>query len=305
MADNIPIVDLAGLDGTGATRMAVAGQVAAALTHHGFMYVSGLPLWPLVEPTFRAAREFFERDANVKLRSRYTDISDNFGYQAVEVESLDPASPPDLKETFTMRNAAALAAGDARWPDDAFRDTAQRFYGAALQSAHVLLGIMATALELPPDFFAGLHRGENVTLRYLHYPTNLSHRERQLGAGEHTDYGSITLLFQDDVGGLEVRGRDGKWIPAPPIAGCAVINTGDLMQRWTNERFCSTPHRVRPVTGARDRYSIAMFVDPDPAVEVRTLPSCITPERPARYPPISAAAHLQQRIAATHLAPKS
>jgi isopenicillin N synthase-like dioxygenase len=79
-----------------------------------------------------------------------------------------------------------------------------------------------------------------------------------------------------------------------------VINTGDLMERWTNGRFCSTPHRVRPIHGARDRYSIAMFVDPDSDVRVECIASCVTPERPARYPPISAGEHLYQRIAATH-----
>jgi isopenicillin N synthase-like dioxygenase len=204
-----------------------------------------------------------------------------------------------------MRNAPRLP-DDERWPYPAFREQALHFYATALRDAHALLAIMARALDLPDGFFGPLHGGENVTLRYLHYPAGLQRRDpRQLGAGEHTDYGSITLLVQDEVGGLEVRDRSGRWLAAPPLQGCTIINTGDLMERWTNGRFCSTPHRVRPMDGSRDRHSIAMFVDPDSDVTIECIPSCGGPDRPARHPPISAGQHLQQRIAATHEAKPS
>jgi isopenicillin N synthase-like dioxygenase len=301
MADSpgIPVVDLRG--GAAVSLDAAAAAVAGALEHHGFMYVRGLELQALVPAAFGTARRFFAADEAAKQRCSYRGIHANFGYQGLEIESLDPANLPDLKETFTMRNALGLAGDDPRWPDPDFRDQALQFYAAALRAAHGLLAIMARALGLPGGFFTPLHGGENVTLRYLHYPAGLPRRDpQQLGAGEHTDYGAITLLFQDDVGGLEVRDRNGRWLAAPPLEGCTVINTGDLMERWTNGRFCSTPHRVRPIDGARDRYSIAMFVDPDSDVRVECIASCVTPERPARYTPISAGEHLYQRIAATH-----
>jgi isopenicillin N synthase-like dioxygenase len=208
---------------------------------------------------------------------------------------------PDLKEAFTMRNARGLAVQSERWPDERFRDAALTFYEEGLAAAYCLLRILAAALELPADYFITRHNGENVTLRFLHYPANLQAKSgAQLGAGAHTDYGSITLLFQDDVGGLELRGANGDWHLAPPVPEAAVINTGDLMERWTNGRFRSTQHRVRPVTGNRDRYSIALFVDPDSAVEVECIESCTSPQNPPRYPRITAGEHLRQKIAATH-----
>ncbi|HXC59268.1 MAG TPA: 2OG-Fe(II) oxygenase family protein [Steroidobacteraceae bacterium] len=297
----VPIVDLLQPEGLPADPQRIVAAMADALEHHGFMYLRGHSLGPRVESAFEMSRRFFALDHATKMRSRYQQIDANFGYQGLEIESLDPTNAPDLKETFTMRNAPALPAEDARWPDVAFRTQAVDFYQAALAQVHGLLALMAQALDLPQQFFTPLHRGENVTLRYLHYPAGVAQRDqRQLGAGEHTDYGSITLLFQDEVGGLEVCGRDGRWIAAPPIPGCAVINTGDLMERWTNGRFRSTPHRVRPIAGARDRYSIALFVDPDSDTRVECIPSCVDAGHPARYPPVTAGEHLHRRIAATH-----
>jgi isopenicillin N synthase-like dioxygenase len=188
-----------------------------------------------------------------------------------------------------------------RWPDTEFRDMALEIYDTSFVAACRLLGIVAQRLALPSHFFAERHVGENVTLRFLHYPANLpSQSNEQLGAGAHTDYGSITLLFQDDVGGLELLGADGIWRSAPPVADAVVINTGDLMERWTNGRFRSTVHRVRPIAGSRDRFSIALFVDPDSAVQVECLPGCANADNPARYAPITAGEHIRQKIEATH-----
>jgi isopenicillin N synthase-like dioxygenase len=174
-------------------------------------------------------------------------------------------------------------------------------FAAGLSSAHALLALLAESLNLPSDYFTPRHQGENVTLRFLHYPANLpSQSSTQLGAGEHTDYGSLTLLFQQEVGGLEVRDRTGQWHLAPPFPNAIVINTGDLMERWTNGRFRSTVHRVRQIVGERDRYSIALFVDPDSAVEVACIPSCLEPGASPRYPIITAGEHLRQKIEATH-----
>jgi isopenicillin N synthase-like dioxygenase len=164
-----------------------------------------------------------------------------------------------------------------------------------------LLALLAASLELPEDFFVSRHGGENVTLRFLHYPSNLNARTKsQIGAGAHTDYGSITLLFQDDVGGLELRDASDAWQDAPPIPGAVVVNAGDLMERWTNGRYRSTLHRVKRITGAADRYAIAMFVDPDSDVLVQCLPSCRSASEPARFPPITAGEHVRQKLAASH-----
>jgi isopenicillin N synthase-like dioxygenase len=317
---HLPVIDVSpALSGhSGPARVAVTRSLHEALHETGFMYVVGHGLdASLLASAFRSASRFFARPLEEKTAVAYTDSAANFGFQGIEGERLDPANAPDLKEAFTMRNAlaaspahaAALASASAsapasaptRWPDEGFRTDALRLFAAGLSTAHTLLALLAESLQLPSDYFTPLHRGENVTLRFLHYPANLPFRSStQLGAGEHTDYGSITLLFQQEVGGLEVRDRAGQWRFAPPLPDAIVINTGDLMERWTNGRFRSTVHRVRPIVGDRDRYSIALFVDPDSAVQVECIPSCIEPGMSPRYPAITAGEHLRQKIEATH-----
>jgi isopenicillin N synthase-like dioxygenase len=299
---NLPIIDIGSFDHDIEQAAHIKAAVHRALTESGFMYVRGHCIdAALTNRLFAAGKHFFAQPRNSKECFAYADISANFGFQGIEVESLDPASRPDLKESFTMRNALAMATQAIRWPDAEFRDASLAFYAAALSAACQIMKILADCLELPAEFFTDRHRGENVTLRLLHYPANLPVKSHdQLGAGAHTDYGSITLLFQDEVGGLEVRDASGEWQLAPPVADAIVINTGDLMERWTNGCFRSTLHRVRPISGDRDRYSIALFVDPDAAVEVDCIASCINAAQPARYPRISAGEHIRQKIAATH-----
>jgi isopenicillin N synthase-like dioxygenase len=279
-----------------------AEQIHQALRQRGFMYVQSIGIdASLIAHAFHVAREFFAQPATFKQQFAYTSAAANFGYQGIEAERLDPTHAPDLKEAFTMRNALAQTKSSAAWPGEEFRVTAMKLFTESLAAGQRLLSLIAQGLSLPPDFFTSRHSGENVTLRFLHYPAHLDPRSQtQLGAGAHTDYGSITLLFQDDVGGLEVRDSNDQWQFAAPLADAVVINTGDLMERWTNGRFRSTLHRVRPITGHRDRYSIAVFIDPDSAVVVDSIPSCVTADNPARYPPIAAGDHLQQKITATH-----
>lgn len=300
----LPIIDIGAFSRDGRRRSATTEAVTDALTQSGFMYVTGHGIDAmLIERAFAVMRRFFGQAREFKARYAYRDIDANFGYQRIETERLDPSNPPDLKESFTMRNALQHAEETARWPEGDFRDIALALYAAGLGAAYRIMEALAAGLDLPAEFFAQRHRGENVTLRFLHYPAGLlPSSNAQLGAGAHTDYGSITLLFQDEIGGLELLGADGTWRPAPPVGGAAVINTGDLMERWTNGRFRSTVHRVRPIRGGRGRYSIALFVDPDAAVEVECFESCVSADRPRRYPRTTAGEHIRQKIAATHKA---
>jgi isopenicillin N synthase-like dioxygenase len=298
----LPIIDIGAFLQGAQQRAATTQAVTDALTQSGFMYITGHDIDAvLVERASAAMRWFFGQPREFKGRYAYSDIEANFGYQRIEAERLDPGSMPDLKESFTMRNALERADETARWPEGEFREVALALYAAGLGAAYRIMEVLAAGLELPADFFARRHRGENVTLRFLHYPAGLLPRSSaQLGAGAHTDYGSITLLFQDEVGGLELLRADRTWQQAPPVQGAAVINTGDLMERWTNGRFRSTVHRVRPISGTRDRYSIALFVDPDAAVEVECFDSCVSADRPARYSRITAGEHIRRKIAASN-----
>ena len=120
----------------------------------------------------------------------------------------------------------------------------------------------------------------------------------ETGAGEHTDYGALTLLATDDVGGLEVRTHAGQWIEAPVVRGAFIVNIGDCLMRWTNDVYVSTPHRVVNRI-LKERYSIAFFYDPNPDAMVETIPSCVREGEFTRYPPILAADYLKMRLDAS------
>jgi isopenicillin N synthase-like dioxygenase len=232
----------------------------------------------------------------------YTDPVMNFGYQATLSETLEPGQPPDLKEAFTMRNLLGRYDDPAAWPTTEFRDIARLFYSACRDSAFRLLRVFARALDVEPDFFVRMHTsGENITMRYLHYPDTgyVVSASEQMGAGAHTDYGAVTLLLQDAVGGLQLRRDDGTWMDVPPIPDAVNINTGDLMCHWSNGRYPSTEHRVLPKIGQGERYSVAFFTDPDNDTRVRCLPSCVSADNPARFADTTAGAHIQAKIDAS------
>jgi isopenicillin N synthase-like dioxygenase len=157
-------------------------------------------------------------------------------------------------------------------------------------------------LGLAPDFFENAFTRPVATIRMLHYPPAPAElRAGQLGAGEHTDYGNVTLLATDGVAGLMVRHRSGEWLTAPSVPNAFVCNIGDCLMRWTNDIYVSTPHKVVSPPG-RDRYSIAFFLDANPETIVECLPTCITPGRPAKYPPVSMGNFLHSRLAPTLVA---
>ena len=301
----VPVIDFASYDEERPDTLVRLGeQVGRALTDIGFMSVTNLGIRPeLLRDVFSASRGFFAADTDHKLRSGYVSASENFGYQGLCQEHLDPQNPADLKETFTMRNVLNHSLEDDRWPSPEFRKLMHEFFGACLDGAYRMQRVLATALGLEQEFFVRYHNGENCTLRLLYYPDSGVDKvqESQLGAGAHTDYGLLTLLFQDDVGGLEVLDSSNNWQPVDYVEGAIVINSGDMLERWTNGRYRSTLHRVKPKIGDRERYSIAMFVDPDSATPVTVLDSCTSTDAQARFDPITAGEHLQQRIQASHL----
>ena len=283
---------------------ALCDGVDNALSNIGFMTVNNLGIdAKLLAAVFSASFNFFHGSVAVKNQSVYESAGENFGYQGFGRESLDPSKAVDLKETFTMRNVLGKTPEDGRWPSIEFRDLMLEFYKACLSGAHQMARVLARALNVEPEFFVNSLSGENVTLRLLYYPNigAKSVSKGQLGAGEHTDYGLLTLLFQDDVGGLQVLDSKDEWQDVECREGAIVINSGDMLERWTNGRYRSTLHRVQPKIGDQERFSIAFFVDPDDATPVAVLDSCVSAENPARFDEITAGEHLQKRIEATHL----
>ena len=298
----VPVIDFTGFDSPDSgVRRKVADDICRAMSDLGFMALTNLPIdTHLIDETFETAARFFGQSDADKQESGYQSASENFGYQAEGIESLDPASGKvDRKETFTLRNAPKQAADDNRWPSESFRNTINEFYRQSMHAAYEIQRLIAEALEVEDEFFVKLHTGENVTLRLLHYPEVPATPSDQLGAGAHTDYGMLTLLFQRGVGGLEVQTDAGDWQAVEPNPDAVVINTGDLMERWTNGKFRSTPHRVCQIPGNPERFSIALFVDPDTKAPIEVLDSCLAEGESPKYPMITAGDYITGRIEAS------
>lgn len=297
----IPVVDFAKYDESRPETLVEIGlEVDKALSEIGFMSIINHGVdQKLVDDVFASSKFFFGQDVAEKNRLEYTSAEENFGYQELGQEALHPGAPPDLKETLTMRDAYKHV--DADWPSDEFRDLLLEFYSQCFKAANRIQRVFAQIFDLDSEYFVERHGGENVTFRILHYPPLSADIDGQLGAGAHTDYGMVTLLFQDMIGGLEVFDKNAQvWVPVDPAPGAVVINTGDMTEHWTNGKYPSTLHRVQPRGGVGDRYSAVIFYDPDDEVIVDCLPSCVSESNPAKYRPISAKEHVLAKIQATH-----
>jgi len=212
--------------------------------------------------------------------------------------------PPDVKESFYTGNTSY---GPNQWPDEAlvpgFGAACEAYSQAMQQVARRLMALFAQGLGMAPHAFDGYMRDPTCTTRLLHYPPQPAEASPgQIGCGAHTDWGAMTLLAQDDAGGLQVQRADGSWLDVKPLPGALVVNTGDMMPRWTNDRWRSTMHRVINKFSGRDRWSIAYFFDLDPDARIAPLPCCIGPGNPARYEPVTAGEHLIEMYKRTTVA---
>jgi isopenicillin N synthase-like dioxygenase len=312
--DRLPVIDISRLhNGTAAERRAVAAELGLACRDIGFFYITGSAIsGEQLAGMFAASRAFFAQPLDRKQALSIERVGKNRGYVAMEGERLDQTMPGDLKEAFNIGldlpadHPEVLANRPFRaanaWPDlPGWRETATAYYEACCGVAAVLHRAFALDLGMVEDYFEPMLGPPIATLRLLHYPPIPSARQLadgQTGAGTHTDYGCVTILATDGVPGLQVRRRDGVWLDAPTIPGSFVCNIGDMLMRWSNDVYVSTPHRVGVQTA--DRYSIAFFFEPAPDAIVQALPSCVAPGEAPKYPPITCAAYLQSRLSATY-----
>ena len=310
---NIPVIDIAPMLAGGSEGMhEVSGKIGEACRDIGFFYVMGHGVAPqTVDAVFDAAAAFFASPAALKDAAGFGGPGSNRGFIRLGGETLDPGKPPDAKEAFNI--GLELAADD---PDllAGKRFRARNLWPALPEFRSVMLGYFdvmwrlgrdlhrAFALDLGLDalFFEDKFQKPLATLRLLHYPpTDAPLDKGQMGAGEHTDYGNVTLLAIDAVGGLQVRDREGRWLEAPIVPNAFVCNIGDCLMRWTNDVYVSTPHKVMNPPGA-DRYSVAFFLDPDPDAVVDCLQTCTSAANPPKYSAITAADFLQSRLEPTY-----
>lgn len=311
--NTLPLIDIAPLYGTdSAAWRDVATQIDTACRDWGFFYITGHGIPPeRIDALLAAAKAFFALPEAEKLKIDITRTAHHRGYGAIATEQLDPSRPSDLKETFDMGfhmaadHPEVLAGkplrGPNRHPDlPGWAALMEQHYADMQALAQTLLRAIALALGIERDFFDARFAEPISVFRMIHYPPRHTARSAdQPGAGAHTDYGCVTLLYQDDAGGLQVRNVHGEWIDAPPIPGSFVVNIGDMMARWSNDRYTSTPHRVISPLGVH-RYSMPFFAEPHPDTEISCLPNCSSADNPPKYPPVTSAEYLLSRFADTY-----
>ncbi|GAA4705696.1 isopenicillin N synthase family dioxygenase [Phytohabitans rumicis] len=319
MDTGLPVINVSAF-ATGAAPGPERDEVAALLDstcrETGFFLIDGHGVDPATRAAmFEAMRAFFAMPLADKEAIAIGKSPCHRGYVGIATEILDDKDTlaGDLKETLDTGGehgpdhpevvAGVPLFGPNQFPDlPGFREAWEDYRAQVIEAAGRVQRAMARALSLPDDFLLDLPGGETMYhLRLIHYPAQRTFTpvEGQLGCGVHTDYGTVTLLADDGNGGLQVMRRDGAWIDVRIPDGLLVVNLGDLMAIWTNDRWVSNPHRVinPPDT---DRYSMPLFVTPPYHAEIACLESCLAPGQQPAYGPQFAGEYLMSRLDATH-----
>jgi isopenicillin N synthase-like dioxygenase len=296
IGDTIPVLDVEShLAGEPGALERLGAQLRWAFENVGFYYLRGHGIAPsLIEATFAQAERFHALPTAAKLAVEVNE--DNVGYLPMRDRQF-PGRPPSRNAAFFLRRERApddpqvLAGrrfhGLNQWPNlPGFHDTVLTYMQAMEALCRRLVPIYATALGLPSDAFDQAYTEPHLILRLTHYPPLAQGDDASLSLTPHTDSGFMTLLAPNPVPGLSILLPDGRWVDAPAVPDAFVVNGGDTLHRWTNERFLSTPHRVINRSGG-DRYAIPFFCDPNHDTVIECLPTCQSASRPPKYPPVT------------------
>ena len=278
-------------------------EITIAFKSSGFCYLTNHGVdKKLIDGYMRVSRSFFAQPDEVKCKHLHTKER-NFGWVAVEREAINPERPGDLKEAFNYFPAD----DDGRWPDiEDFQKYSKLMFDKCAMLAKRLCDCLSVGLGLDKEFMSTAHKSigtknNSTTLRTLYYPAITDDsvlKPGQIRLGEHSDYGSITLLFQDDIGGLEADIPGNGFVPVTPIPGTVVVNIGDLMQRWTSDALIATKHRVLipevEFRKRKSRQSVVCFIHPDDDYLIKPL------DGSGKYQPITNGEYLHQRLNATY-----
>ncbi len=302
-AEEIPVIDLgpylAGVPG--------AREVAAAALRHayeevGFYFIVNHGVsQALVDAVFAEAARFHALPLEEKLKLRIN--GHNIGYLPVRGSTtrhskINAGNKPNLNEAIFLKRDLAADHPDVvaglpfrgvnQWPEglEGFRETVTAYQGAMEKLALSLVPLYAVALGLEADWFEAKFRDPMYTLRMSHYPRVEVVEENEFGLAPHSDTSFMTLLAQNKVPGLSIRLPNGKWVDAPALEGSFLVNGGDMLRRWTNERFLATPHRVINRSG-QERYAIPFFFDCNYRTVMEAIPTCVGAGEAAKYPPIT------------------
>ena len=329
MSFHVPTVDITPYvtGGTAEERAAVAAAIDKAATEVGFIQIvgHGIPA-EAIDGLKAAMDEFFALELETKKQYK---VPTNRGYSPPKSESLSlslgveaATRMNDFFEAFNIGNPASDYPeldlpkedySDNVWPAevDAFETSTKTYFAEANRVALTMTEIFADALGLEPGFFAQYTDHSLNVMRMNNYalPPGTVELDGELtGMGEHTDYGIVTILWADQVKGLQVLGTDGSWNDVNPADDALLINLGDVTGRWTNERWMSTLHRVKPpiVNGSIERRrSAAFFLDGNIDALIETLPVTIDAEHPNLYSPVTVGEHLRAKLAGSRAGVKN
>ncbi|KIV84345.1 hypothetical protein PV11_00129 [Exophiala sideris] len=322
----IPIIDLEPMrSGNPDDAHKTGTQVYEAFKSVGFAYIKnhGLPQ-ELLDQAFEWSRKFFALSADDKAKAPHPPYGWwHRGYSGVGREKVvqmvydqesiaDLRKVPDFKESFELGREDDEHTPNIWFPEETlpgFREFFTTFYETCYAVELSLLSAIALGMDLPEHFFQEYHTKKDNQIRLLHYPpveAELLRGGSMERIAAHSDFGTMTLLFQDEVGGLEVEDvyEKGKFNPAPYIPGTIVVNIGDFLQRWSNDTLKSTLHRVRApplVQGiTKARYSIPYFVTANRDRTIDCLPGCFSEDKPKKYEPINSREYIEMRLNATY-----
>ena len=300
----IPILEVSDfLAGVPGARERLAAELRQALEQVGFYYIHGHGVsQALIDDVFAQCARFHARPLAEKMAIRGNEH--NVGYMPVNgyvsrSSRVEKATRPNFVEAFFLKRDLPPDHPDVvagvryrcanPWPEaDAlpgFRETVAAYLDAMEHLCKRMLPLYAAALDLDPDYFRDAFAEPQYTLRMSHYPPGEQGDGDQYGLAPHTDSSFLTMLPQSELPGLSICMPSGEWTDAPVVPGTFLVNSGDMLRRWTNHRFLSTPHRVVNRNAGRDRYAIPFFFDATHNFPMACLPSCQGPDNPPRYEP--------------------
>ena len=300
----IPVLELADfMAGAPGALERLAGELRHALERVGFYYIHGHGVpQDLIDSVFAECARFHARPLAEKMAVRGNEH--NVGYMPLNgyvsrSSRVEKATRPNFVEAFFLKRDLPPDHPDVvagvryrcanPWPEPealpGFRETVVSYLDAMEALCKRMLPLYAAALELPPDHFAEAFAEPQYTLRMSHYPPAEHGDAEQYGLAPHTDSSFLTMLPQSELPGLAICLPTGEWTDAPGVPGTFLVNSGDMLRRWTNHRFLSTPHRVVNRNAGRDRYAIPFFFDATHDYPMACLPTCQGPDNPPRYEP--------------------
>ena len=297
LADDIPLIDLSEYfaDDSAEALNSVAEQLRVACEETGFLSIVGHGISSAdMHQTFDQVRQFHAQPIDIKnqiLMDRPDWAVGGMGYLPLNNRKLPARQTGNVNEAFIVKCDDQLGMNDNQWPDSAqlpdFRQVVERYAQQMEQLGKRMLPIYAKALNAPTDFFQDAFVNPLYRLRMTHYPSVADDTGSAFGIAPHVDTSFFTILAQDQPGLTVFSERRKVWVKAPVVENAFIVNTGELLKQWTNDKFLSTRHFANNNTGSQSRYSIPFFFNANPHYVMSCVPSCFDDNNPSKYPPIS------------------